>query len=57
MVFSLESQRNRENPFFSIFLEIVLRLQRERSWEGSLCIRQPSEMHIFGREVHIFYLS
>ena len=35
MAFSLESQQNRENPFFSMFLEIVLRLQREHSLEGT----------------------
>ena len=35
--FSPESQRNRESPFFSMFVRIVLRLQREHRLEGTNC--------------------
>ena len=43
--FSLESQLNRENPFFLIFVRIVLRLQREHRLEGTkkTCLSKERE--------------
>jgi hypothetical protein len=48
IAFSLESQLDRENPFFMIFVEIVLRLQREHCLEGAkkTCLNKEREARL-----------